>query len=98
MTHDLGLIILFTQPFASNEEVYHNRVSQQQQPVLLHTDLEKRLSSSEGQRPTYNQKSFHQSVESDVLYQKLTVENYKNKFRELIQCEQNTHAELLRDR
>ena len=44
------------------------------------------------------QKSTGQFKPGDVIYQSLIASNYKNKFQELLKCEENTHKNILENR
>lgn len=68
--------------------------------MLQHRELEKRLSTSEEKHSTYYglpiRTTLHQSPY--VIYENLTVDNYKAKFCELLKYEQMIHADILRQR
>ena len=48
--------------------------------------------------PVVQTKSSDQYKPGDVVYELLTASNYKNKFQELLKCEESTHKSILENR
>ena len=67
---------------------------------LPHSELEKQQlsESSSVASPVVQTKSSGQYKPGDVIYELLTASNYKNKFQELLKCEESTHKSILENR
>lgn len=66
---------------------------------VAHSDLEKQQpSESPVASPVAQAKSYGQYKPGDIIYELLTASNYKNKFQELLKCEESTHKSILENR
>ena len=71
---------------------------QRQPHILFHSEVERLLSTSEQVYMPSTVRSLAGDQPLDVIHQVLSVNNYKEKFFKLLECEQVTHAEILRER
>lgn len=81
----------------------HHNFPSSQHSTSHSPELEKRRSATEDIQSTSSSPfpvdaTNIQLAESEVLHQVLTAENYKAKFCKLLECEELTHAKILKEK